>query len=312
MASQEGVQTQAPTNKGVAVEKDMSASVLKRVEEMRANGELQLPNNYSAPNALRAAWLQISNMTDKQGGSVLAMVAPASVANTLMKMVKQGLNPDKGQCYFIKYGKDLTLLRSYQGASVVAKRNGMIGITGTIVYQNDEFEVEVKLGRTIITKHVQKFENIDDAKIIGAYATATMEDGSVIVELMNMNQIKKAWAQGQGEGNVHRNFPGEMCKKTVINRLTKGIINSSDDADLEEVEPYLAPMANTQQTIADKANTVPLQYESATITYEEAAGQYVPATAQVMTDAEATLFTEVPAKTAIEPKGKIPSIKASF
>lgn len=309
MASQEGVQAQAPTNKGVAVEKDMSASVLKRVEEMRSNGELQLPNNYSAPNALRAAWLQISNMTDKQGGMVLAMVTPASIANTLMKMVKQGLNPDKGQCYFIRYGKDLTLMRSYQGACVVAKRNGMVGVTGTVVYAADEFEIEVKLGRTIVTKHVQKFENIDDAKIVGAYATATMEDGSVIVELMNINQIKKSWAQGQGEGKVHLNFPGEMCKKTVINRLTKGIINSSDDADLEEVEPYLAPMANTQQTIADKANTTPLQYESATITTVEPADEEVFAKAQVMTDAEATLFTEVPAE---KPKGKTPSIKASF
>lgn len=309
MANQEAVQTQAPTNKGVVSEKDMSVSVLKRVEEMRANGELQLPINYSAPNALRAAWLLISNMTDKQGVLVMPMVTPTSIATSLMKMVKQGLNPDKGQCYFIKYGKDLTLMRSYQGACVVAKRNGMVGITGTVVYSADEFEIEVKLGRTIVTKHVQKFENIDDAKIVGAYATATMEDGSVIVELMNHNQIKKAWAQGQGEGRVHLNFPGEMCKKTVINRLTKGIINSSDDADLEEVEPYLAPMANVQQTIADKANTTPLQFESTTITNVEPAGEAEFATAQVMTDAEATLFTDVPAE---KPKSKTPSIKASF
>lgn len=312
MANQEAVQAQAPTNKGVVAEKDMSASVLKRVEEMRSNGELQLPNNYSAPNALRAAWLQISNMTDRQGVSVLSQVTPSSVANTLMKMVKQGLNPDKGQCYFIKYGKDLTLMRSYQGACVVAKRNGMLGVTGTVVYKEDEFEFEVKLGRTIITKHVQKFDNIDDAKIIGAYATATMDDGSVIVDIMNISQIRKSWQQGQGEGPVHKNFPGEMCKKTVIARLCKNIINSSDDADLEEVEPYLAPMANTQQTIAEKANTVTLQYESAEIANVELETNEPLTSTQIMTDAETTLFTEVPAKATEKLKGKTPSIKASF
>jgi recombination protein RecT len=312
MANQEAVQAQAPTNKGVVAEKDMSASVLKRVEEMRSNGELQLPNNYSAPNALRAAWLQISNMTDRQGVSVLSQVTPSSVANTLMKMVKQGLNPDKGQCYFIKYGKDLTLMRSYQGACVVAKRNGMLGVTGSVVYKEDEFEFEVKLGRTIITKHVQKFDNIDDTKIIGAYATATMDDGSVIVDIMNISQIRKSWQQGQGEGPVHKNFPGEMCKKTVIARLCKNIINSSDDADLEEVEPYLAPMANTQQTIAEKANTVTLQYESAEITNVELETNEPLTSTQIMTDAETTLFTEVPAKETEKLKGKTPSIKASF
>jgi recombination protein RecT len=53
---------------------------------------------------------------------------------------------------------------------------------------------------------------------------------------MTIDQIHKAWNQGATKGGspAHRNFPAEMCKKTVIGRACKMIINSSDDAWLYE------------------------------------------------------------------------------
>jgi recombination protein RecT len=58
------------------------------------------------------------------------------------------------------------------------------------------------------------------------------------VEIMNMNQIRKAWLQGYAKGNspAHRNFPGEMSKKTVIGRACKLFITSSDDSNLALAE----------------------------------------------------------------------------
>ncbi len=49
---------------------------------------------------------------------------------------------------------------------------------------------------------------------------------------MSMAQIRAAWNQGatHGASPAHKNFPAEMCKKTVIGRACKLIINSSDDA----------------------------------------------------------------------------------
>ena len=49
---------------------------------------------------------------------------------------------------------------------------------------------------------------------------------------MTLAQIKAAWQQGatKGQSPAHKNFPAEMCKKTVIGRACKMVINSSDDA----------------------------------------------------------------------------------
>lgn len=45
-----------------------------------------------------------------------------SIANSLLDMVVQGLSPAKTQCYFIVYGNQLQLNRSYFGTQAVLKR----------------------------------------------------------------------------------------------------------------------------------------------------------------------------------------------
>ena len=74
------------------------------------------------------------------------------------------------------------------------------------------------------------FENIDNDKIVGAYAVAIMENGEKIAEVMTMAQIKTAWRQGYGykeNGNgVHQKFTDQMAMKTVKNRLLKAINNT--------------------------------------------------------------------------------------
>ena len=51
-----------------------------------------------------------------------------------------------------------------------------------------------------------------------------------------MAQIQKSWEQGptKGQSPAHKNFPGEMAKKTVINRACKLLIAASDDSVLME------------------------------------------------------------------------------
>jgi len=213
-------------------------AVVARVNTFTEAGAINLPQDYSVGNALRGAWLVLQDMKDsKTNTPLLQHVTKASVANAMLDMVTNGLSVSKKQGSFVKYGNQLTFQREYFGSIALAKRYaGMKNVIGNVVYEKDTFEVEVdpKTGRRGITKHIQQIDNIDPAKIKGAYAVVTLEDGSTFLELMSMQQIRKSWEQGPTKGTspAHVNFPDQMAIKTVINRALKVLINSSDDSEL--------------------------------------------------------------------------------
>ncbi len=229
----------------MAIKKETADIVLQKVQMFQRDGELDLPPNYSAANALKSAWLILQKVQDKDKNPALEVCSKASIANALLDMVVQGLNPAKSQCYFIVYGNELVLQRSYFGAKAVALRvdKTLEDIYAEAVYKGDRLEYSIDRGRKKIEVHTQSFENIDDDNIAGAYATAVGKDGEVRrCEIMTMDQLKAAWKQSKmypvdDNGNIkakstHGKFTAEMAKKTVTNRLVKHIINSSSDSDL--------------------------------------------------------------------------------
>lgn len=215
---------------------NISDQVMNRINTLAEGGQLVLPQNYSAENALKSAWLILQETNDRNGKPALQVCTKESIANSLFDMVLQGLSVAKKQGYFIVYGSKLLFQRSYFGSVALAKRAG--GIKGNpvanVIYDGDKFEYSIspQTGRKMILTHSQKIENIDDNKIKGAYCIIEKEDGSTDLTIMTMEQIKKAWNQGatKGQSPAHKNFPAEMCKKTVIGRACKMIINSCDDA----------------------------------------------------------------------------------
>ena len=218
-------------------ERNVTDKVLSRVKDLEVKKELRIPANYSAENALKSAYLILSETVDREKKPVLQSCSEASISTALLDMVIQGLSPVKKQCYFIPYGSKLQLSRSYLGTVAITKRlKGVKNVIANCIYENDVFDYELDLdtGNRKITKHEQKFEDIDPAKIKGAYAIVVMEDAQNYVEIMNINQIKKSWNQGAAKGNsgAHNNFADEMAKKTVINRACKMFANTSDDSDL--------------------------------------------------------------------------------
>lgn len=219
-------------------ERNITDNVLNRVKQLSSKGDLVVPKNYSAENALKSAYLILSETVDKDKKPVLQSCSKESIANTLLDMVIQGLSPAKKQCYFIPYSGKLQLSRSYMGTVAVTKRlNGVKNVVANCIYEGDEFEYKLDLntGEKVITKHEQKFENIDNAKIKGAYAIVITEDYIPNhVEIMNINQIEKAWSQRRGpaKSDTHIKFAEEMAKKTVINRACKMFANTSDDSDI--------------------------------------------------------------------------------
>ena len=244
------------------VKKDISAQVLARVEIFQKSGELRIPKDYSPENALKSAYLIL---TDPRN-NLLAQCTKESAANALLKMVVWGLSPLKKQCDFIKYGDKLECTPEYTGNIVLAKRyGGLKDIKGNAIFEGDtfEFEVDPTTGRKRILKHTQTLESIGSKNIKGAYAVYEMNDGKIDVEIMNIVQIRDAWNQGatKGASPAHKNFPDQMAIKSVINRACKLIIRGSDDSAL---------FSNDDETnvvdreIAENANVETISFEDVT------------------------------------------------
>lgn len=252
---------------------NISEQVLEKINQFQKDGGIVLPKDYSVENHLKSAWLILQSTTDRQGNNALEVCTKDSIANALLDMVLQGLAVSKKQGYFIVYGNRLEFQRSYFGTIALAKRSS--GIKGepvaNVIYQGDNFvyQIDPKTARISIVKHEQKIENIDETKIVGAYALVTLADGSTNVTLMSMQQIRAAWNQGATHGNspAHKNFAGEMAKKTVIGRACKAIINSSDDAWLydgkdDDLDTDNATLQRQEATNSPKQLIEEAEYEA--------------------------------------------------
>ena len=252
--------------------------ILMKVQKLNETGELDLPANYSPANALKSAWLILQDTRDKDKNPVLQVCTRESIANSLLDMVVQGLNPVKKQCYFIAYGKQLACMRSYFGAMAVARRVDPTiaddGIIAAVVYEGDTFKYKLVRGMRQVTDHEQSLENVDRGKVKAAYCEVYDRDGKLKrSEIMTMDEIKQAWKQSQTRpvddngnvkaGSTHDKFAADMAIKTVINKTLKPIINSSSDENLllhkaihrsDETRAY----EEAQAEVDEHANTGPV------------------------------------------------------
>lgn len=217
---------------------DVVALVTTKLRGYMGNKELVLPANYSIENALKSAWLALQETVNKDKVPVLQACSQASIANALLDMAVQGLNPGKDQCYFIAYGKTLVCQRSYFGTMAVAQRvAGASDIWAEVVYEADDFEYTISHNRKNVSRHTQKLDNIKPGAIMAAYCVIEFKgDKPAFTEIMTIDQIKKAWAKSKVDtaapGSTHSQFPEEMAKRTVTNRACKALINSSSDDNL--------------------------------------------------------------------------------
>ena len=231
------------TTKNYAITNKEVEGLTAQLKEKQKRG-LKFPPNYSVENALNSAYLMLKEAVDKNNKPLLAVCTKESVVNSLMSMATQGLNPIKKQCYFIAMGRKCTLMPSYFGTLAVTKRiANIIGEpVANIIYKGDVFEYEynIETGEKKIKKHEQKLENISNNNIVGAYAIVRTKE-QIIIEIMNIDQIKASWGMGAAKGNskAHNKFAEEMSKKTVLNRACKQLINSSDDSSLMSDEAIM-------------------------------------------------------------------------
>lgn len=258
-------QQQNQPNEVALIQRDITDDVNNSLTRLQEDG-LVLPHNYSASNALKSAFFKLQEVKDRNGRPALEVCSKPSIANALLDMVTQGLSPAKTQCYFIVYGQQLQLNRSYFGTQAVLKRlNNVKDIWANIIFQDDVFEYEVVGGREKLTKHETHFLN-RDKEILGAYAVVKTADDEEILTVMTKKEIETSWSQAKTKA-VQNKFPQEMAKRTVINRAAKAFINTSDDSDLlvdainrsteneyENERKEVNPDYEVQQEIKENAN----------------------------------------------------------
>lgn len=257
-------------------EKQITDIVFNKVVDLQAKGAIDFPNNYSVGNALKSAYLILQEAKTREKKPVLQVCTQESIANALLDMVVQGLNPSKQQCYFIPYGNQLTLSRSYLGTIALTKRlKGVKDVVAYPIYKNDKLDIgfDILTGKT----KINEFKPALDHKaqdLIGALGIIVGENEILYLEYMNMEQIRNAWNQGTMKGNspAHKNFPDQMAIKTVINRVCKKYVNAADDSDKiadlisktaeevdNELEVEMAENANAKELPLDEIEEV--EYE---------------------------------------------------
>ena len=257
MATKNEVVEQGKKNAELVVNNAFIDGLSMQLQEKTKYG-LSFPADYNPTNALMGAYLIMKETTDKNGKCILESCSQASIANSLMDMATLGLNASKKQGYFIAYGGKCQFHKSYFGNITLARRNGLKTINAEIIYDGDTFKYHIENGMKVIDVHEQDFMNIDNDKILGAYAVAVMDDGRKVVEVMNINQLKKAWNQRMGglkedANSTHMKFKDQMAKKTVINRLCKLIGNTSTDGNISEISDRLDEVADVDMVAEDVA-----------------------------------------------------------
>lgn len=320
MGEQQAVTKEESGSNLALMKRDVVDVVASRVREMAAAGQIQFPANYSPENAMKAAWLEIQDVQDKNKRPALEVCTPNSVANALLKMVIQGLTPAKQQVYFIVYGNKLVCQRSYFGSMAVLKRiYPEARAFPELVYQGDKLSYRIVRGRKEITGHDQNLGNINDDKITHVYVVLELGEGhEPHTEIMTIDQVKAAWKQGQTKGTspAHKGFPGEMAKKSAINRACKLLINESDDSYLvhaareadaaiveAEIDAEAAEFANID--LIDITDDPPAQIASGD-------GRAAPEETETETETEASAPDDAPLADSEAPEGSPSSPAARF
>lgn len=154
-----------------------------------------------------------------------AMRNQESFRNAILNLATIGvsLNPALKQAYLVPRKGNVTLDIGYLGLEYLAIESGsVLWVQSKIVYGNDNYE---SMGIDKAPQHTYSpFGNRGD--IVGAYCVAKIHDGSFLTEEMTIAEIYKIRERSEsfkkGSMSPWKTDEGEMIKKTVIKRASKG------------------------------------------------------------------------------------------
>lgn len=154
------------------------------------------------------------------------------VSRVLLKGAFLGLDFFNKECYVVIYQGKPSFQTDYKGEVKLAKKYSIKKVKeiyAKVVREGDEFTEEIIQGKPVINFKPKPF---NDGELLGAFAVALFEDGSMIYETMtsksiegiktNFSRKSKETGQYSKAWSLDETKP-EMYKKTVLRRLCKSI-----------------------------------------------------------------------------------------
>ena len=210
-------------NTGTMVKKENKSKTIFDVIQAGAKQfATALPKHVNSERFVRIA------ITTIRQNPKLAKCSQESLLGALMVSAQLGLEPGTlGQCYLIPFENkkagtvECQFQIGYKGLIELLRRSGQLSdIYSYTVYENDDFNIEYGLSRTLTHK-----PNFDErGEIKGFYAVAILKDGAKAFEYMTKDEVVKheeKYRKGSYKNDVwNKNFE-EMAQKTVVKKLLK-------------------------------------------------------------------------------------------
>ena len=210
-------------NTGTMIKKENKSKTIFDVIQAGAKQfATALPKHINSERFVRIA------ITTIRQNPKLAQCNQESLLGALMVSAQLGLEPGTlGQCYLIPFENkkagtvECQFQIGYKGLIELLRRSGQLSdIYSYTVYENDDFNIEYGLSRTLTHK-----PNFDErGEIKGFYAVAILKDGAKAFEYMTKDEVthhEEKYRKGSYKNDVwNKNFE-EMAQKTVVKKLLK-------------------------------------------------------------------------------------------
>ena len=221
----------------VKLAQDTSDWINKNIRD----NKITVPEGYNVSNEITMALMMIAQTNDKDGRPALESCSRESIMTQLRLMAQNGLSMAQKQCYPIVRKPKLCIDISYFGTISIIKRL-MPGydVRANVIYKDDTYDYiwneETQCYQ--VTNIKSSIEN-RDKPIVGAYGTIFEKaTGKVIFsEVMSWKEILTSWSHAKTD-KVQKEFPQEMAKRTLIQRMCKLFLNTEKMSSVEGAKAY--------------------------------------------------------------------------
>ena len=242
----------------------------------------QSPESFKKKQEVAKFISQLVNTKDKTGRYAILSCSKESILDCCITYCNNELNFFRNQAYLFPFGNKLSFMIGKDGYVAMAKQLNpdIEDFYYDVVYKKDEFEYNKVAGKTQITKHIQKLENItcNISDIVCAYATVCYKNGTHEADIMTIQEIMNALktAQKGGFSDTHKLNPKIMLSKFPLRRLAKKKINQTANEEVrknlvfedDNTAMQMKEMPNMEITLDEGQDySEPSEYEETT--YEE-------------------------------------------
>ena len=219
------------------------------------DNKITVPEGYNVSNEITMALMMIAQTNDKDGRPALESCSRESIMTQLRLMAQNGLSMAQKQCYPIVRKPKLCIDISYFGTISIIKRL-MPGydVRANVIYKDDTYDYiwneETQCYQ--VTNIKSSIEN-RDKPIVGAYGTIFEKaTGKVIFsEVMSWKEILTSWSHAKTD-KVQKEFPQEMAKRTLIQRMCKLFLNTEKMSNVEGAKAYNEMTSNSYDNDAQE------------------------------------------------------------